>query len=769
MARRIRITPSHRVNQAWNAKPPLELSPNSWGGVLELPASSHDLLIPQQYVLKAVGIYEVLRRFNRHIRLTPFRLEDFCAAIASKEQSSLLFEMHVTLLRKLLQNDELQGVHFGVSDLKDSFNLLLHLIDPMTWPEVLRSYLESHKPFDKASLDILNAKDYPFVSVADRLTVLEFLTNQLTATDAVRDDLEREEPGDDFCTGCGESGELVLCDTCPAAFHSACAEPAVSSDPNEGYECALCDQDNVAGVQECSSELERQGLLQRHDPLGFDRHQRIYWFVSRRIFIEDERGNGWYYSTVAELKQLMAKLDNDEEKELCSNLATMSAKIERQMGITEAIAKQFNGFDANNNRQFKLREEGTFKSYVNHYAAENDGKKGTLAVKFSLNNFEWDGTVNGSQEDMLATLRKGLVALEQLIPLPFMLENWVRQREMWLEAVARCRRPKEFAEQLVKLQQHSKACIYNEVWHQQFGHLKLQRTTPEERQKDIELSKKKEDDEKSWYWHSIGRRQHSNGNQMGQRIEPVDTMTTFTLHGVTMPWMPPLTINDTLDVSDALAAKERFFYPHKAKKCSVDDLLSQRTSEAMATEASGADAEATQPNIEQKWSEGSRFVAPNGRQSLMVLPKNVLKKLARTGGQGKVTAFQPSKLTAAWPYPCARPSFSKCWQFRTMAGRSLAAMALELRIIWCCFRWDEMNEDAPSEVQEYDNGVLSVKITAKRIHGECVQYLRETRFRRHVPASGRSGLRECNGNFDFSDWVDENELKLWQIKEFAQR
>jgi len=43
-----------------------------------------------------------------------------------------------------------------------------------------------------------------------------------------------------------------------------------------------------------------------------------------------------------------------------------------------------------------------------------------------------------------------------------------------------------------------------------------------------------------------------------------------------------------------------------------------------------------------------------------------------------------------WPYPCSRPLFKTCWLYRTVNLRSLAAAALQLRIMWACLRWDDM-------------------------------------------------------------------------------
>ena len=52
---------------------------------------------------QVVSIYEILRRFQTILRLSPFRLEDFCAALSSEDQSNLLSEVHLSLLKTLIR------------------------------------------------------------------------------------------------------------------------------------------------------------------------------------------------------------------------------------------------------------------------------------------------------------------------------------------------------------------------------------------------------------------------------------------------------------------------------------------------------------------------------------------------------------------------------------------------------------------------------------------------------------------------------------------
>lgn len=332
--------------------------------MLTLPESSDDLLIPKQYTLKAASIYEVLRRFKNLVRLTPFRLEDLCAALTSDEQSSLLTEVHIMLLKALLREEDSQSTHFGPLDHKDSINISMYLIDQMTWPDVLKNYLESDSSFDKTILNILAHKDYPYVNIDDRLTVLQFLTDQFLRTTVVRDDLIREGPihYDDHCRICHKLGDLLCCETCPAVFHLDCVDPPLETIPTGDYQCNLCKAQQLSGVSDCISSTEKQGFLCRQEHMGYDRHGRKYWFVCRRIFIEcEESGEIWYYSTVTQFENLLSTLDEEDmEIHLCREIDEQREEIVCQMGITETLTS---------------KNKGTKKSY---FEVENEKIRGQV-------------------------------------------------------------------------------------------------------------------------------------------------------------------------------------------------------------------------------------------------------------------------------------------------------------------------------------------------------------------------------------------------------
>ena len=88
----------------------------------------HDHVI-QNFVLsyfselafKASGVYEILRHYYLILRLSLFRFEDFCAALASEEQSNLMSEIHIALLKAMVRAEEKDNTQFGPMDHKDRY------------------------------------------------------------------------------------------------------------------------------------------------------------------------------------------------------------------------------------------------------------------------------------------------------------------------------------------------------------------------------------------------------------------------------------------------------------------------------------------------------------------------------------------------------------------------------------------------------------------------------------------------------------------------
>ncbi|CAD6241102.1 GSCOCG00009137001-RA-CDS [Cotesia congregata] len=544
---------------------------------LELPKSSEDLLLANEYIMPCLSIYEVLRHFRTLVRLSMFRFEDFCSAINCEDQTNLLAEIHIQLIKALLREEDSQQTHFGPLDQKDSVNVTLYFVDPMTWPEVLRSYVESDKNFDQTVLQILQTTEYPFSSIDNRIKVLQFLTDQFLITNPVREDLIHEGTMhyDDHCRVCHRLGDLLCCETCPAVFHLECVEPPLVDVPTEDWQCNMCKAHKVTGVVDCIPDVEKNGLLCRQEHLGFDRHGRKYWFLARRIFVESEDGKVYYYSSPLQFEELINSLDKTEmEVALYRELSDYKDEIIKQMELTETITNQYKGnkksylemenaailrkrkelkekeeeekrakereertgneleksFKDDNadsgrlTRQkahqiatgthlFKLGMDCNYKSYVNQFTTnpialnkpqrnEERDKKRHLSHKFSLtpaSEFKWVGSLTGTRALLVSTIRQTILQLESAIQAPFMHTNWPLLKKPWTTAVGSCCNPRDFARALIVLQACIKSVVFASVWHDQLGHVKLQRVTALEREEkkrqDKKEKKEKEDEE----------------------------------------------------------------------------------------------------------------------------------------------------------------------------------------------------------------------------------------------------------------------------------
>lgn len=194
-----------------------------------------------------------------------------------------------------------------------------------------------------------------------------------------------------------------------------------------------------------------------------------------------------------------------------------------------------------------------------------------------------------------------------------------------------------------------------------------------------------------------------------------------------------------------------------------------------------------------KYPRCSNYTSRHGKHSLMILPKNEMRKLARNGGKLPVNGFHhmAKSNTISWPYPNSRPLFKTCWLFRTTTIQSIPAISLQIRILWACLRWDDMqvkpqSTDGKNQVTT-DTEIMTLEILKHRHIGDNLdktQYLRRKiviplelpkTIREVNPI--RSGLRkrkreETPQNTEpqvTEEWVDEDKLELWEIKQYCEK
>uniref|UniRef100_A0A8C7ZCJ9 Bromodomain PHD finger transcription factor n=1 Tax=Oryzias sinensis TaxID=183150 RepID=A0A8C7ZCJ9_9TELE len=319
---------------------------------LELPKSSEDLLVPASQLLHVCAVYEVLRNFGTVLRLSPFRFEDFCAALASQEQCTLLAETHISLLKAILREEDTSNTTFGPADVKDSVYSTLYFVDGMTWPEIVRAYCESDPEY-RHVLPLQETEDYPYEPLENKIKVLQFLTDQFLATNIAREELMSEGvvAYDDHCRVCHRLGDLLCCETCSAVYHLECVKPPLEEVPEDEWQCEVCVAHKVPGVTDCIPEVQKSKPFIRQLPVGYDRHHRKYWFLNRRI-VEDDEQEGksiWYYSTKVQLAELIERLDKEYwEADLYAALEEIRDEVHSHMDVTEDLTNKARG----NNKSF---------------------------------------------------------------------------------------------------------------------------------------------------------------------------------------------------------------------------------------------------------------------------------------------------------------------------------------------------------------------------------------------------------------------------------
>ena len=161
---------------------------------------------------------------------------------------------------------------------------------------------------------------------------------------------------------------------------------------------------------------------------------------------------------------------------------------------------------------YRLGQDGSFRTYVNLYTTdplalsrtqhnEERDRKRHMSHKFSLttaSECKWAGSQHGERKVVMGTLRASLLGMENSIPATLMHVNWPLLRKAWVAAVAGCVTSKDFSKAMIALAACVRPSVYNTVWAEGGGHVKLMRMSAlerEERKKAEKRDKKDRDDE----------------------------------------------------------------------------------------------------------------------------------------------------------------------------------------------------------------------------------------------------------------------------------
>ncbi|TMW95209.1 hypothetical protein EJD97_009240 [Solanum chilense] len=163
----------------------------------ELPPSSGNIGVPEEYVPHLLSIYSFLRTFSTTLFLSPFGLDDFVGALSCSVPNSLLDSVHVALMRVLrrhLEKLSSDGSEFASKCLR---NIDWSLLDTMTWATYLVHYLtgmgytDEHgwKGFYPHTLE----KEYYSLSAGRKLIVLQILCDSVLDSEELREEIDMRE------------------------------------------------------------------------------------------------------------------------------------------------------------------------------------------------------------------------------------------------------------------------------------------------------------------------------------------------------------------------------------------------------------------------------------------------------------------------------------------------------------------------------------------------------------------------------------------------
>ena len=181
------------------------------------------------------------------------------------------------------------------------------------------------------------------------------------------------------------------------------------------------------------------------------------------------------------------------------------------------------------------------------------------------------------------------------------------------------------------------------------------------------------------------------------------------------------------------------------------------------------------------------------KRNILLLAKHDVKRLSRKAGTVACEGFNYNSKSnnVVWPYPCPRPSFQTTWLYRTASADSIQSVALQLRILWACIRWDDMQTRPPTSDGKHqvtsDSAITTTEIMKHKNSGrflEKTQYFqRKVTIPLDVPKTRvevtpiRSGLRKRKRAESPKQsepqveekWVEEEALELWEIKSYRER
>lgn len=163
----------------------------------ELPPSSRNVGIPEEYVSHLFSVYSFLRSFSIQLFLSPFKLDDFVGSLNCVVPNTLLDSIHVALMRALRRHFEKLSSDGSELASRCLRTVDWSLLDALTWPIYVVHYLLvmgytdslEWKEFYTHALK----KDYYTLSVGRKLSILQILCDDVLDTEELRAEIDMRE------------------------------------------------------------------------------------------------------------------------------------------------------------------------------------------------------------------------------------------------------------------------------------------------------------------------------------------------------------------------------------------------------------------------------------------------------------------------------------------------------------------------------------------------------------------------------------------------
>uniref|UniRef100_A0A668A3A0 Chromodomain helicase DNA binding protein 5 n=1 Tax=Myripristis murdjan TaxID=586833 RepID=A0A668A3A0_9TELE len=119
--------------------------------------------------------------------------------------------------------------------------------------------------------DFLEESDFDDISIHSA-SVLSDTLGATTKKKARRGRKKRKKDGDgyetdhqDYCEVCQQGGEIILCDTCPRAYHLVCLDPELEKAPEGKWSCPHCEKEGIQWEAKDDDEEEEEPAGEEED------------------------------------------------------------------------------------------------------------------------------------------------------------------------------------------------------------------------------------------------------------------------------------------------------------------------------------------------------------------------------------------------------------------------------------------------------------------------------------------------------------------------